>query len=642
MSIPSQHSILNRTIFIIFVLTFHSPLFATENNSDSLLENDLETVAETKIKTIVITAYRQETPLSKVSGGVTIIDSADIQASHASSLVDLLSTTPALNISQAGGLGGQTSFFVRGTESNHTAILINGQQQKLSLGSISLQYIDLNHIERIEIIRGAQSSLHGSDAIGGVINIITKQSGTGSSLTLENGSDKLQTLSASTSGSNYTVTLSSRKTEGIDALQADTQNDADEFLLESANAVYHFAINKNFLSSINISAQRGSAEYDNVNIDYPAPSFLPTQVASTLPYTEFKNHNIALNNEYIINDSWQAQLNLGESRNENREKDSLLPATGQYSIFTHQITTLKSQGELNEHFDLNIGVDLAKDTWEQQANFDKSLKNNALFTLLQFEQEKHLLGISARQDDNEQFGTHGTYRINYQFDLRPEFRPYASIGTGFKAPDFDELYSPWYIPNPDLEPETSTNSEIGLRSDSSLGQIQLSIFKNEIDDFIAYEVLDPILFTGRLANIESVDIKGLEISHQIQIEKFIINSNASYTKAINNETDTELLRRPRRLGNIQIDYDFGKVGVGKLKVGVGAHAESARFDIDAVTFATKTLPGHMLAHAKLAYQINEQTKVVAKANNLFNKNYQIVDGYNTQGASGSVAITTQF
>lgn len=645
MSIRTYRSGFARTtLFGIFLASINASIvLANENDANLVADTNTKIpTSKSKPETITVTANRQESPINKVAGGITVIDSLAIETSHATSLVELLSTTPGLNISQAGGLGSQTSLFVRGTESNHTAILINGQQQKISLGSVSLQYIDLKQIERIEIVRGAQSSLHGSDAIGGVINIITKQGGSGSSLSVENGSNKLQALSASTSGENFNLSLASKKTEGIDTLIADTQNDADEFEIESATLAYRFALTDHFSSRLNLSAQRGRAEYDNVNSNFDPITFLPTPAPSTLPYTDFKTHNIILNNQLIINDNWQVELNAGESRTENREKDLLLAPTGQFSIFTHQITTLKTQGQLNDQFNLNIGIDLANDTWEQAAKFKESIRNDAVFALLQFEQDKHLIGIAGRQDDNEQFDKHSTYRASYQFNWQAEFQPFVSIGTGFKAPDFDELYSPWYVPNPDLGPETSKNTELGFRSQSDLGNIQLSLFKNEIKDFIVYEVIDPILYTGRLNNVEKVEIEGVELSHAIQFSQVSVNSNATYTKAINTDTDTELLRRPRRLANIQIDYDFGQVGTGKLRAGIGAHAESSRLDIDAVTFGNKTLAGFVLANAKIAYQINEQTEVQFKANNLLDKNYQMLDGYNTDRANFTLALKANF
>jgi vitamin B12 transporter len=634
---------LAKTRAIAASLVISTSIFSHSLFAEALKANSSEKPSEnSSIETIVVTANRQATPISKVAGGVTVIDAADIESSHATSLVELLSTTPGLTISQAGSLGGQTSLFVRGTESNHTAILINGQQQKISLGSVSLQYIDLNQIERIEIIRGSQANLYGSDTIGGVINIITKQGGSGSSISVENGSNKLQVLSASTSGSNFNVTLTSKRTEGIDSFEFDTQNDLDEFKSESGNIAYFFEVTDNLNTTFNLSGQRGKAEYDNVNTSFDPVTFLPTPAPSTLPYTEFKTHNIAVNNQFTINKNWQADVNIGESRTENKEKDELLSNTGQFSIFTHKITTLKAQGQLNENFSLNIGIDLADDTWEQEANFEESISNDAVFALLQFEKNKHLIGIAGRQDDNQQFGKHSTYRASYQFNWEPIFRPFATIGTGFKAPDFDELYSPWYIPNPDLGPETSRNSEIGFMSQSLIGNIQLNLFKNIIEDFIIYEVVDPVLFTGRLNNVEEVDIEGVELSHSIQVSQISVNSNASYIKAINNETDSELLRRPRRLANIQIDYDFGQVGTGKLKTGIGAHGESSRIDIDSLTFGNKSLPGYVIANAKLIYEINEQTELFIKANNLFDKEYQVIDGYNTQRANYSVALKARF
>jgi len=193
------------------------------------------------------------------------------------------------------------------------------------------------------------------------------------------------------------------------------------------------------------------------------------------------------------------------------------------------------------------------------------------------------------------------------------------------------------VPNPDLAPEISTNREFGFKSESEFGQIDVSLFKNNIEDFIIYEVLDPVLFTGRLANVEKVAIKGAEISHNIDFNTLNINSNISFIDTENTSTHSELLRRPNRLANINFTYQFGK-----LSTSLGAHGESSRKDIDSVTFLPSSLPGFVLANAQVTYQVNAATNLQLKANNILDKQYQMIDGYNSDRANFMLSMKTLF
>ncbi len=585
----------------------------------------------TEMEALVVSASRQSLTTDNIAGAVTVISRKDIENSTATSLPELLAGTAGLNLVQTGGVGSQTSLFMRGSESNHTAILVNGQQQKTSLGSVQLQYLDLNQVERIEIIRGPQSSLHGSDAIGGVINIITRTASQ-NTLTLEQASHRSQYTAFSSGNEQFSFNLSRKSSEGINTLVVDTQNDDDGFVLESASVVYKLkptdALDTQFIAT----GHKGITEYDS----YPFP-------ASTRPYTDFKGHTVQVVNHYQVNTDWLVQVDIGEAQNESREKDELLAPTGQFSVFTHRTLSLKNLIQANAHWSLAVGVDYAKDTWEQQANFKQSIDNKAAFVFNQYHIDKHLLSLNLRQDDNEQFDTHASYQASYQFKVDEAFTPYVAVGTGFKAPDFDELYSPWYIPNPDLEPESAENVELGFKSTSKLGAIQLAVFKNEIEDFIVYEVVDPLLFTGRLVNLEEVEIKGLELSHHIAFEQLSLSSNVTYTKATNESLNQELLRRPRRVVNIQLDYNFGQVGAGKLIAGLGAHGESVRLDVDAdFDGKPEKLAGFMLANAKVDYRLNENTAIYLKANNLLDKEYQQLYGYNADRANFTLGSKITF
>ena len=621
---------LQRLSLLVFII----PTFAVAESPQAEMQQQKDHEIAVPDETVIVTATRANNALKPGFGALTMISAEDIQNSFATTLVDILAATPGLNISQAGGLGAQTSLFMRGSESNHSLILINGQQQKISLGSISLQYIDLQQIERIEILRGNQSSLYGSDAIGGVINIITKQSARASSFAISAGSNKTQEITAGSGNENFSINVSTLQSEGINSLVADTQNDADEFERASLAVAYQHNFHKQVRTQVNISAQQGRAEYDQA----PYFDFISNAlIASTLPYTEFESSNVILDNTFLINDFWQSSLTIGQSVTRTQEKDLLLPPTNAFSKFTHQIATLKTQAHISSALFINLGIDIADDQWEQQNNFNQSIQNDAAFALLQYQVAEHLLSTSIRHDDNEFYGEHQTHQVTWEWSKYQYLTPYLSTGTGFKAPDFDELYSPYYVANPDLAPETSQSIELGLKSESNLGEIDFSLFKNNIENFIIFEFLDPVLFTGHLVNVEEVEIKGAEISHHIIFKSISINSNATYIDARNVSNNTQLLRRPERLANINISYDFGKI-----KTSLGAHGESARKDIDNVTFLPKSLPGFVLVHAQAAYQLNSETSLQLRVNNILDKEYQVVDGYNSDRANFMLSIKTVF
>jgi|GEM_PF-6496342 len=571
------------------------------------------------IDTIIVSATRQSSPLNRIAGGVTVLTTEDIEKSHATSLVELISTTPGLNIVQSGTLGSQASLFVRGSESNHTGILINGQKQKASLGGAPLQNIDLNQIERIEILRGPQATLHGSDTIGGVINIITKQNGDSSNLTIAAGSNNYQNFSASTLGAKHAISIGRTSTEGINSTTGDLANDRDGFTLESASASFQFDTNANFSHALKLSGQQGVLDYDS--------AFSPTPIE---PREEFRNHNIGLENKLTLTDDWNANFNLGQSRNKSQQFNDGFSVPGNFSTLTHNVVTLNTTAKLNNVITISGGLDFADDTWEQETGFKESIDNLAAFTLGQYEDGINLINLSARHDDNDQYGSHSTYAASYQLILTELFTPYISVSNGFKAPDFSESVG-LFFPNPDLNPETSENREIGFRSQSLIGNLSASIFQNDINDFIQF--LSDGNQGGTLENIGEVEIEGIEIAHQLSIAAFTINSNVSYIRAFDSVNNTELLRRPRRLANLQLDYQVNS----RLRFGIAGHGESSRLD-----FGSVILPGFALLNTQLAYELNDSTQVSIKANNILDKEYQVQNGFLMDKANFIASIKTTF
>lgn len=590
---------------LLFGSTFISPVQA-ETDSTS-------TVAESAAigTTIVVTATRSAATVDDSLASVTVIDREEIERTQAQTVTELLGKTSGMQLANNGGRGKSSSLYLRGTNSDQMLVLIDGiKVGSPTSGSTAFQHLDVNQIERIEIVRGPRSSLYGSEAVGGVIQIFTRQGSQGLTprFSAGVGSNDSREVAVGASGGDengwFSADLSDYSTDGFNAKTADSygyNKDDDGYDNRS------WALNGGYRFNDRVSAQfhwtRNEAEneYDGGSSydDYSSEETLETLGGSL---------------SLELSDAWSLDLTLGRSTD-----DATQYGDGDYlSHIDTQRDTLSvvSQHELNTSNVLSWGVDYQDDRVKSSNDYaETSRDNTGLFGLYQLYFGAQDLAFSLRTDDNEQFGRYNTGSIAWGLQINPDLRLFSSYGTAFKAPTFNDLYWPdegWFKGNPDLEPEESRTLEIGLSATQGPVTWNASLYQTEVDNLIAYDSS-----AASMVNVDKARIRGLELSAATRLAQWDLNASLDLMDPKDLEDDSLLDRRARQVLNLSADRDWGIWSTGASLQAVGKRQDG-----------DETLRGYTVANLRVGYQLSRDWSLKARIDNLFNHQYETADGYN--------------
>ena len=580
--------------------------------------------AETTLPTIVVTAERVAQTAEESLASVNIIDRQEIKQSQAQSLPELLRSVPGLSFSNNGGFGKNTSIFLRGTESDHVLVLIDGiKVGSATLGSTSFEHIPISQIERIEVVRGPRSSLYGSEAIGGVIQIFTRK-GKGKvkphfSMTV--GSHKTYQSTVGISGGSdkswFSANLSGMDTEGFNSCNGKPnvagcftdEPDKDGYQNISGQLRAGYKFNKRAEVDIHWLRSEGESNYDG---SFQNQSDIMQQV-------------LGAGLRLLPTDDWTISLKAGRSWDESDNfKDGIFSTrfeTERDSIWLQNNLTL---GENNL---LILGLDYQNDKIGGTTAYPVTSRDNkGVFGQYLGYFDQHDVQFSLRSDDNAQFGKHTTGNLawGYSFD---KLRFTASYGTAFKAPTFNELYFPNYG-NSNLKPEESQSFEIGLTAKRSWGSWAINTYQTEIDNLIAY---DANVFAP--GNIDSARIRGLEAVLNTNIAQWDINTNLTLLDPINQSNDKVLPRRAKQTLHINLDRNFNQ-----FTVGTSLHAVGKSYD-DAAN--TRELDAYMTMDVRTGYQITKDWQIQARISNLLDQDYETAAFYNQAGREFFITLNYQ-
>ena len=592
---------------------------------------------EESIAEVVVTATRTPQTITQVLSSTTVINTADIERYQPTDLLDLFQHVPGIDLARNGGAGSVPSLFIRGSNTGHALFLIDGQRfNSASLGSTSFQFIDPSQIERIEIVRGAKSSIYGSDAIGGVIQIFTKKGDFKPStiISTEVGSNVLKRTAISTRGVNnqlrYSLDLSYLETDGIDAMLEDREQtrDNDGYRNRSINANFGYTFDNGVDVGLGILEANSRNYYDNA---YDGER-------GTDPYSDSTIQNIGFNISAPLTDWWQSKVSIGRSMD---DIDDTNAVDGSHlSNFRTTKDQYSWQNDI-EIFDgqlVTFGVDLYDDELiasttytDAQGTLVKERMNRAYFAQYQgkFSIFDYVLGF--REDDNEETGKQDTSNFVLGAQLGKSHRVTISWAEGFKAPTFNDLY--WPITsgsagNPDLLPEDSEIFELGARGDYSSWKWEASIYQNRIDNLIEWAPSgsEEYPYQWVPSNVSSAKIKGGEFSADTNIGGWDITTSFSYTDPRNQKTDKMLQKRAKKKFTFDIDRSFSR-----WDAGASFNATSKRYTN---TTNTASLGGYGLLDFRLSYQLAEKVKMQLKANNVFDKHYRTADeSYHMDGSN---------
>ncbi len=570
---------------------------------------------------VVVTASRIPQSREAVLADVSVITAEEIEHAGQSTLVELLQSQPGIEISSNGGTGKTSGIYMRGANTDQLVVLLDGIRiGSPTLGTTAFENIPLAQVERIEIIRGPASSLYGSDAIGGVIQIFTKKGDDHPRLSAFIGYGTYNTRKgeASVSGSygatHYALSASIQDTDGFSAKRSKTGVDADNDPYNNKAVSAHLSqqIAEGHEIGIQLYESAGRNYYDDGQNSYA--NFIQREIS------------ITSQNRFVPN--WLSTLRIGEG----------VDSSDDHGAFG-TVNTRGYQKQLTWQNDISVPLGiltLAYDRLEQRIESDTSYAetkrdNNGFIASYSGKLGNHSLQASLRQDDNSQFGNHTTGGLGYGYQINTSWRTAINFGTAFRAPTLNQLYFPFGFGNPNLRPETSRNIEAGVYFDQGVTHTSLVAYRNKVKDLID---IDRVLFTS--ININQALLEGITASYATRITDFNIRATVDLQNP-ENETNHQLLaRRAHQHGNLQISHTFNA-----LEIGTEIVASSKRNEYEFFSGAVTKLDGYALVNIYADYKINNDWSINARANNVFDKDYELASGYNTPGANLFVGLRWQ-
>ncbi|WP_368564098.1 TonB-dependent vitamin B12 receptor [Pseudoxanthomonas sp. UTMC 1351] len=591
----------------------------------------------TDLDEVIVTGTRTEVSVKDSLVPAQVIGRAEIERSQARSLSELLRGRAGIGFSNQGGLGKITTLNLRGTESDHVLVLIDGVRVgSATAGLPALQDLPIDQIERVEIVRGPRSSLYGSEAIGGVIQIFTRRGGKGLSRSFRvgGGSNNLREASGGFSYGGERAWLGAnaayQKTDGINACRGSgtlfkgcftDEPDRDGYRNVSLNVRGGVRFDEAWTLEGSFLNADGENEYDG----------------SFVNRSETLQQVIGGKLRYAPSDKLNVVLSVG--RNKDHSDDYLDELFMGVFQTRRDMASLQADFGLAEGQLLTAGLDWQDDVVKSDTEFTGTSRDNkAGFVEYQGTFGKHQLQASLRQDDNEQFGDHATGSLGYGLSLGKGLKLTASYGTGFKAPTINDLYYPFFG-NPDLKPESSKSLNVGVAQYADSWNWTFNVFENRVDDLVSY---DSSIFLPN--NIDKARIRGAEFTFDTQIAGFEISAQLSHvdprnrtrttpTGTDNLNYDNLLARRARNSGRIDIDRRFGDFRIGTTFAGA-----SHRYD-DAAN--QMRLAGYGTLDLRVEYAINDEWTLQARANNVFDREYETVAWYYQRGREYGLSLRYQ-
>jgi len=567
---------------------------------------------------IVITATRTPSETSQLAVPVTVITRGEIEDAQAGDATTLLASTPGIEISRSGGPGQPASLFMRGTESNHTAVLVDGVRiNPATIGGAALQNIPAESIERIEIVKGPRSALYGSDAIGGVVNIITRASAArGVGLFASAGHYGTTTAAAdggASLGANAGIggSIVTRDSNGFAPRSASTSRG------DFRDAVGNLQLQATPTEELRLRAggwrSAGRVYYDNFGSqgveDYSTASYAASGEWQADDAVSFR---AALNRAEDLIDQ-QRSPDYAHTRRDGLELQGNWQAAGIHRLSAGALLT-------NEHTAaLSFGTLFDVGTHVQQYFLQDQVQSGA-----------HALLLAAGHSQHQAFGGHDTWNVEYGLNLGT-WRARVAAGTGFHAPDSTDRFG--YGGNPSLQPEHSRQFDAGFSwQPDAMQHLEIDAFDNRIDNLVDYVVTNFVTYDGRNQNVARTRIRGLEVSYRLQFADWTVQAGGTWQDPRNLANDSQLLRRARQNFSLSSQYRFASLSLGGDVLYVGRRPDAG--------YPTNVeLPGHALVALRANYDVTPAWSLQLRVDNALDRRYQEIRGYNT--ARRGVTLATR-
>ena len=600
----------------------------------------------TRLSTIVVTPARSAEPLSETLGDNSVIDRAELDTIPNATLAEALGRQHAVEFVNYGGPQTVSTINMRGTNSNQSLVLIDGLRiNNATTGLPPLNAIPLNSVERIEIVRGTGASLYGADAIGGVINVITRSeldrpfsafanAGVGTYGTTQYDAG----FSGASDGWIYSLYGGYGQSAGFNATTPSNyyyNPDQDSYYRSNVGGQLGYTWKpgqtltfQTFQSRVNGGYDMGQPYFNDRGIQVLSTNMLTSRNVLSELWTSTLRASYSLDSYQTIN----APASLVPSN----------PVDGQQHFNTRQ-SQYTWQNDLKfsptqlvtlgvERLDQSVDANLSDSGYPQPGfvNYQQvSRYTNSAFGIYRGNWGPQSLQASVRDDSNSQYGNFVTGSLMYGLDLTRELRATAGVNTGFRAPNFNELYwpvTPYFMGNPNLQPEKSRNIEAGLRYTTDRTELGVVGYYNQIDNLIVNVPLVPTDPASPYApvNIGHATIQGLTFTGSQLWGKTRLHGSLDLVDPRNADTGQLLPQRAQTVFKGAVDQT-----VGQLRLTAELYATSARLD----SFSGQMLGGYALFNLVAAYPLTSYADILVRWNNVLDKSYTLVQGYATPGSN---------
>jgi len=568
------------------------------------------------VDTVVVTAARGPQMLTDTLPHTTVLRRQDIERSQAVDLTTLLAAEAGVQFATSGGRGSATSLFVRGAPMLEVLVLVDGMplSRQDATGQVGIEHLMLDQIDHVEIVRGNVSALYGSGAIGGVIQVFTRQAGATpqASIQIEGGSRGLLRGSAqafatlgATSLSLGVSRVSDQGFSAINTAQTPAANpDKDGYRNSSASFNLSQTLAKGQRLGFGWVHSDGHLNYDSA---FATPADVQT--------SRTRKNLLSVSSDNEINTAWRSQLILSSQTDDAAYRES--GSFGYNARYKTRVDGLNwvNSVELSPNTTLRAGLDQQRQRIDGDDNFGGALAQvrsaTALFGGLQTRIASHDLALNLRQDHIGGVGSKGTGSLGWGWQMVPAWKLIANLATAFSAPPLGYLYGPYG--NPALQPESARSAELGLQWAVPGQRLRATLFESRVKDEFQY---DP---TTNFSNLARTRNRGLELSYNGRIATTDLRASLSSQRPIDDVTGLALLRRSNELASVVASQDLG----AGWRAGLAARYASSRPDRSGLSLAAYTV-------ADLTVQWDQTRRLhwFARIENLGNTVYQTVNGYN--------------
>lgn len=599
---------------IALALGFASSVYAAEQR-----------VAKMALDTIVVTATRSEEKIENVPARISIIEPQVLEQSPIASFPELLKSEASANIVQLGDLGQQSSIFLRGTNSTQTLVLRDGVRlNTATTGAASIPFLDTTDIKQIEILKGPASVLYGTDAIGGVIQLISKTpEKTSAFVTGEIGENKTykSLVGADLAEDGLYAQIRGQRLETDGTAVKEIKNNP-KAAFEQKGYSAKIGVDKDAYGlSLDYSQNEGNSQYDNFG---------------ALTDQDFKNEIINLKGHIQVQPSIELNARLSQFKDDLYQNDPNYLGELDYVLSKTQEAELYGKWQITPHQNILLGSTfqiIKGDVLSYGKKYDTDVDSQGYYIQHQYNHSGLNTQVGLRIEDHEQYGTHTIGQAAVRYQILPLTSIYTNIGTAFRSPTLNELYSS--SGNPDLKPEESISYEIGLDQKLTYGfSSGISLYRNQVDHLI-----DATGATGyKFKNLDKATFEGTEVYLKWAGEHLYANATYNYVRAQDDSTNEDLSRRPRQKAAFTTGWQEPTFGFSTTLTANSSSDNSAYDNV--------RIPGHFNIDMHGYYNVNEAVKLFANIQNVGDSKYRTAYGsgsyYINGGRLASAGVTFKY